>query len=124
MKSYYQYKKTDYTLPKPIYAKVVKTIAAYDYYQSVINGIKEKSENAVTDKDMAIKADAEHYIESIDRALENWVIEPLQKPIFLHVARGIEYTALEDMCYVSASVLKRSVQKFVYGVAKELGEIF
>ena len=124
MKSYYQYQKTGYKLPKPIYAKVVKTIAAYDYYQSVITGIKEKSENMVTDRDMAIKADAEHYIQSIDSALENWVIEPLRKPIFLHVARGIEYAALEDMCYVSASVMKRSTQRFVYGVAKEIGEIF
>ena len=115
MKSYYQYKKTDYKLPKPIYAKVVKTIAAYDYYQSVINGIKEKSENAVTDKDMAIKADAEHYIESIDRALENWVIEPLQNRYSFMWHEGLSIRLLK-ICVMFQLVFLKDQFKNLYMV--------
>ncbi len=120
MKDYYQYQNTGYKLPKEIYAKTVKTIRAYDYYQGVVNSINNRSE--ITEKDINNKITAEWYINSIDRALSVYVAVDLREAVFAHVARGVEYIDLEAIYPYSAGTLKRWVQRFVYGVAVEFGE--
>ena len=122
MKDYYQYKKTGYKLPKPIYAKTVKTIQSYDFYQGVVNSVDNKSESKVTVDDANNKAVAEYYINIIDKALQEYVVKELREAIFSHVAREADYIYLSEIYNVSVSVMKRWTQRFIYGVATELGE--
>lgn len=124
MKSYYQYKNNGYTLPKPIYAKMVKTVRAYEFYKGVVNSVDNKSEIDITEEDISSKALAENYIASIDRALKAYVISDLREPVFRHVAYSEDYIYLEEKYHRSRSVMKRWTQRFVYGVAIELGENF
>lgn len=120
MKDYYQYQNNGYKLPKEIYAKTVKTIRAYGYYKGVINAIENKSE--IREKDMNNKVTAEMYVSCIEAALEKYVAREFRGAAFDHVARGIEYPELEMIYYLTTSSMKRWVQRFVYGVAVELGE--
>lgn len=123
MKDYYQRKKTGYKLPKTVYAKTVKTIQTYDYYQDVINKVNNKSVNKITQKDIDNRNVAEYYINVIDHALITNVHKDYQKPIFDHLVRAAKYIELEELYHFTTSTMKRWTQRFVYGVAKELGEV-
>lgn len=124
MKDYYQRKKSEYKLPKPIYAKIVKTIQSYDFYKCVVDAVNSRSETLVHEFDSVNRATAEYYIENIDDALENCVNEEYRNAVFEHTARNVAYDLLEKKYGISASTMKRWVQRFVYGVAVNLGEDF
>jgi len=124
MKNYYQSQKSAYKLPKPIYAKIVKTIQSYDFYRCVIDTVDSRSETSVGEIDAVNKATAAYYIENIDRALESCVHEEYRNAVFEHTAREVEYSLLEEQYGISVSTMKRWTQRFVYGVAVNLGEDF
>ena len=56
--------------------------------------------------------------------MEHYVSDEYRDAVFEHIILGIEYDVLEELYYFDASTLKRWVQKFIYGVAVELGEDF
>lgn len=122
MRSYYQQLKTDYTLHPAIYAKTVKTIAAYYQYKKIVDTVNNKSDITYDDVNERMVADC--YIKAIHKSLRDWVNRDYRKACFDHVVKGIGYIELEEKYYLSISSMKRWVQVFVYGVAKELGEEF
>lgn len=107
MKAYYQSKKSTYRLPPPIYQKMVKTVEAYDFYKQLPPGSVPE---------------AGRVLQAVDHALAVWVQEEYRQAVFLHVAQREPYFRLEKDYGISVSTLKRWTQKFVYGVARELGE--
>lgn len=124
MKSYYQQQKGGFTLPECVYAKTVKEIRCYNYFATLIERIAAKSEINITEKDIENSVIAKRYVKAVDAALEHYVSDEYRDAVFEHIILGIEYDVLEELYYFDASTLKRWVQKFIYGVAVELGEDF
>ena len=56
------------------------------------------------------------------QALTSHVREEYRLAIFNHIVEGREYKELEQEYGISISTMKRWTQRFVYGVATELGE--
>lgn len=111
-------------MPKPIYAKTVKTIQTYYYYLNVIETINNKSPIQVTQKDIDNKNLAQKYVEVIDDALFMYVREEYREAIFNHIVKEVTYEELERRYNLTTSSMKRWTQRFIYGVAKEIGEVF
>lgn len=124
MKSYYQFNNY-YTLPPAIYRKTVKTIQAYPYYSSIANSLKTGSAHLCKiEKDVVNAAHAQHYIDAIDAALKDYVIDDYREAVFIHAVYRTRYAELEDIYGISESTMKRWVQKFIYGAATYLGDNF
>lgn len=128
MKNYYQQKGMGFVLPQPIYRKTVNTIRAYNFYQSLSNQIDEDGEiNKSLDKGkverLAVNAAmADFFINAIHEALKAFVAEEYREAVLIHLADDVPYCELEEKYGISISTLKRWTQRFVYGVATELGE--
>ncbi len=123
MKSYYQYQ-NGFRLPKSIYQKTVKTIQAYHYYKGIYNSLNHCSDPKNPSKKATDKVTAENYIRVIEESLKEYVQEEYQEPVFLHLTDQIDYLTLEYQYGVSISTMKRWVQRFVYGVATNIGDNF
>ncbi|MBQ9060164.1 MAG: hypothetical protein IJ128_03380 [Firmicutes bacterium] len=119
MKNYYQQKKGGWKLEPVIYAKTVKQIQCYRFFQKILEKEKQVSGAVVAENPVAAK-----YVRAVDRGLERFVPEAYREAVFAHMVDGRSYADLEEACFVSASTLKRYVQAFVWGVAEELGENF
>lgn len=150
MKNYYQQKKDGWKLEPVIYAKTVKQIQCYRFFQKILaeevftadglagdrpaekSFVQETQAEAVCVQETrasetvepAGRQVAERYVQAVDRALERYVPEAYRDAVFAHMVDGKKYTELEETCFTSASTLKRYVQAFVWGVAEELGENF
>ena len=138
MKNYYQQKKDGWKLEPVIYAKTVKQIQCYRFFQKILAEEGDKSyvqeagaeavclrENQAPEKPgPESRQVAKKYVQAVDRALERYVPEAYRDAVFAHMVDGKKYTELEETCFTSASTLKRYVQAFVWGVAEELGENF
>ena len=128
MKNYYQIKEMGYVLPHPIYRKTVNTIRAYNFYRSISNREDEDGEinRSLEGEAVALaavnSASVDYYIDAIHTALSKYVIEEYREPVFRHLVDAVEYFELERDHGISASTLKRWVQRWVFGVATELGE--
>ena len=124
MKSYYQISKGGFKLKPPVYAKTVKEIACYRYFEETVKKINQKElQEKLTEKDIYKRATAKLYIKTIEKAL-NCIPVKYQKAIFEHLVDRSEYTYLEQKYFVSASTMKRYTQLFVWKVATELDEDF
>ena len=114
MKSYYQQRKGGFKLHQRVYEKTIKDIQLYYLCQSKINLLEEKSDLKISAK----------YKNAVDVALEKYVIKEYRDAVFEHIVNRTEYSVLEEIYYLSTPSMKKWVQRFVYGVAKELGEDF
>ena len=148
MKNYYQQKKGGWRLEPVIYAKTVKQIGCYRFFQNLIqsydaessaakdfnhdaasSAAKDTSHDAAPPQEQTETAHlermaAEQYVRAIDQALQLYVPAEYRNAVFAHLVDGAEYTELEERYFLSASTMKRYVQVFVWGVAEELGENF
>ena len=124
MKNYYQQKKGGWSLEPVIYAKTVKQIQCYRFFEQIVQRYESASPDRRTEDWMTDKMMAEQYLEAIDLGLQHYVPAQYREPVFSHLVDGAEYLNLEEQYFVSASTLKRYVQAFVWGVAAELGENF
>lgn len=124
MKNYYQQKKGGWSLEPVIYAKTIKQIRCYRFFQSIIKEYEAMSPERRTERSMLDKIVAERYMQAIEEGLRRYVPAEYRPAVFAHLVDDVEYTILEEKHFVSASTLKRYVQVFVWGVAEELGENF
>ena len=124
MKNYYQQKKGGWNLEPVIYAKTVKQIGCYRFFQQIVKDYESASPERRKESWVMDKVVAEQYLEAIDHGLERYVPAQYRDAVFAHLVDGREYSDLEEQYFVSASTLKRYVQVFVWGVAEELGENF
>ena len=116
MKNYYQQKKDGWKLEPVIYAKTVKQIQCYRFFEKIL---AETETSCVREETVA-----EKYVGAVDRGLERYVPEAYREAVFAHMVDGKSYAELEETSFTSASTMKRYVQAFVWGVAEELGENF
>lgn len=123
MKQYYQTKKGGWTLEPVIYAKTIKQIQCYHFFQDVVETVSMMSPAKIRKRDIANKLVAKRYIRAIEDGLL-YIPEEYREAVFLHIVDHVEYEVLESRFYVTARSLKRYVQVFVWGVAEELGENF
>jgi len=124
MKSYYQQRKGGFKLHQRVYEKTIKDIQLYYLCQSKINLLEEKSDLKITQNDVDNAVISAKYKNAIDVALEKYVIKEYRDAVFEHIVNRTEYSVLEEIYYLSTPSMKKWVQRFVYGVAKELGEDF
>ena len=124
MKNYYQQKKGGWCLEPVIYAKTVKQIRCYRFFQQMIRDYAAAGPEERSKMDLQDVMIAEAYVNAIDQGLQSYVPAEYREAVFAHLVDGEEYIDLEDRFFVSASTMKRYVQVFVWGVAKELGENF
>ncbi|MGF6376695.1 hypothetical protein M2140_001773 [Clostridiales Family XIII bacterium PM5-7] len=126
MKSYYQPKRIGYRLPPPVYAKTVKFIQCYDFYVGLANVDERRSLTALNVEKVAVeKAQAEKYIELIEAALDNCVPAEHKDKVFGFVAREMTYahlTEYDEEADIPKNEMKKWVQRFIWTVARELGE--
>ena len=97
MKNYYQ-KKGPYTLRENTYRRMRYLIADYDFFKAV-------------NFDLYVQA-----IENAMQAIPSEYVRPVQE----HLIYRKPYAYFD---YVSESTLKKWVQRYIWHVAKELGEI-
>ncbi len=124
MKNYYQQKKGGWCLEPVIYAKTVKQIRCYRFFQQMIRDYAEAGMEERSKMDLQDVMIAEAYVNAIDQGLQSYVPSEYREAVFAHLVDGEEYIDLEDRFFISSSTMKRYVQVFVWGVAKELGENF
>ena len=119
MKSYYQPK--EYKLDKRIYSLTIKRIQSYGFYKDNIKRLSEKAKTAgLSEKELREKGFSQIYVEAIDTALKNYVLDEFQKAIKEHVIYGASYEYLERKYFLTKPSLKRWTRKFVWAVAQEL----
>ena len=124
MKNYYQQKKGGWNMEPVIYAKTVKQIRCYRFFQQIVEDYESASPQRQTEDGLMDKVVAQQYLQAIDQGLQRYVPAEYRPAVFAHMVDGVEYSDLENEYFFSVSTMKRYVQVFVWGVAEELGENF
>jgi len=127
MRSFYQLKsgkKGAFTLRENTYRRMWYLIADYPYFKAVQNGeieIKELSwERQSETEEKAVSVCAfDNYIEAIENALRE-IPEVYVNDVLDHIINNVMYRELSSGCELT---LKKWVQRFIWHVAKEMGEI-
>lgn len=126
MKSYYQPKgkKGKYTLRDNTYRRMWYLIADYNYFKAVQAGeilleqFKDEK-NSVTELEAISSVNFDHYIDAIEAAKKQ-IPEMYVEHVLDHIINNAKYSDLDFVC---EQTLKKWAQRFIWHVAKELGEI-
>lgn len=127
MKSYYQLKggkKGAFTLRENTYRRMWYLIADYPYFKAVQSGQVKlerfKEERYSEPEAIAVsKNNFNEYIEAIEEATKG-IPDIYVENVLEHIINKREYL---DMDYVHENTMKKWVQRFIWLVAKNLGEI-
>lgn len=123
MKNYYQ-KKGPYTLRENTYRRMRYLIADYDFFKAAQRGeiefYQSKDErNSATETSAIKRVNFDLYVQAIENAIQAIPSEYV-RPVQEHLIYRKPYAYFD---YVSESTLKKWVQRYIWHVAKELGEI-
>lgn len=124
MKNYYQQKKGGWCLEPVIYAKTVKQIRCYRFFQQLVREYESAEPGRRSEIDLRDVMTAQQYVRAIEQGLQQYVPAQYRDAVFDHMVDGVEYYELEEKYYLSRSSMKRYAQVFVWGVAEALGENF
>lgn len=127
MKSYYQLKSGKmgaYTLRDNTYRRMWYLIADYPYFKAVQNGEIELrnlkwEQHSITEEKAISICNFDNYIQAIETA-KKAIPEVYVNDVLAHIINNGRY---RDFDYVCEQTLKKWVQRFIWRVAKELGEI-
>lgn len=127
MKSYYQLKggkKGAFTLRENTYRRMWYLIADYPYFKAVQSGKVKlerfKEEHYSEPEYIAVsKNNFNEYIDAIEEATKA-IPDIYVENVLAHIINKREYL---DMDYVHENTMKKWVQRFIWLVAKNLGEI-
>jgi len=123
MKQYYQSRNSEWKLEPVIYAKTVKQIQCYRFFQDIVRTVSAMSPAKIRKRDITNKLVAQRYIKAIEDGLL-YIPKEYREAVFLHAVDQVEYKTLERRFYLTERSIKRYVQVYVWGVAEELGENF
>lgn len=123
MRYFYQQNMDGWNLPPHEYACTVHKMRCYNSYKEKVNKISNMSEQNITNKDIDEKLTLEGYIKAIEGGLD-YVPEEYKEAVFEHGVNGMYYVVLATQYHTSERTLKRYFQRFVYGVATNLGWVF
>lgn len=128
MKNYYQPrggKKGAYTLRDNTYRRMWYLISDYEYFKAVQAGELSDIEclsderNSTTEMAAITRINYDQYIKAIDQAKRAIPAEYVES-VMRHIH---DHTKYADLDYVCETTLKKWVQRFIWHVAKELGEV-
>ena len=127
MKSFYQLKSGkmgEYTLRDNTYRRMWYLIADYPFFKAVQNGEIELKElkwvkQSVTEEKAVSLCNFDNYINAIEHA-EKAIPEIYVKDVMAHIISNGKYRDFDCVC---EQTMKKWVQRFIWRVAKELGEI-
>jgi hypothetical protein len=127
MRSFYQYKSGkmgEFTLRENTYRRMWYLIADYPYFKAVAEGeidIKELNweRQSVTEEKAISLCNFGNYIEAIENAKQA-IPELYIEDVMNHIINNVRY---KELTSASDATLKKWVQRFIWRVAKELGEI-
>lgn len=119
----YKQPKTRFTLAGSAYKITITRISSYGEYLDIINEVKTKSLNLITNKDIENKCIAEFYVRCIERGLL-WINEDKRGIIWEFVTGDTSFKELSYKYNYSEEYLRECYQRYVYGVGFELGENF
>lgn len=127
MKAYYQPrggKKGAYTLRDNTYRRMWYLIADYPYFKALEAGALTLEEfqderNSSTETEAIGCCNFEHYIQAIEAAQKE-IPEIYVEDVMAHIAGHARYA---DLDYVCEQTMKKWVQRFIWHVAKYLGEV-
>ncbi|MGL4484936.1 MAG: hypothetical protein ACRCUS_08300 [Anaerovoracaceae bacterium] len=123
MKTWYQFNKNSFSLPRSIYRKTVYTIKAYPIYQAIANSLENSS--LIGEEVAKLACDvvtAQSYVEAIDKALSATVHEEFQPMVLDAVIKDRNLMTLAEQYYLTEGMIKRWKQVFIYTVADNLGD--
>lgn len=126
MKAYYQPrggKKGAYTLRDNTYRRMWYLIADYPYFKALEAGQLTLEEfqderNSSTETEATSRCNFEPYIKAIEAAQKAIPAEYVED-VMAHIIYHVRYA---DFDYVCEQTLKKWVQRFIWHVAKQLGE--
>lgn len=127
MKNYYQPrggKKSQYALRDNTYRRMWYLIADYYYFKAVQTGqiplerFKDER-NSITETPAIESANFRIYTQAIERAMAA-IPSEYKEAVLSHITYHTRYA---DFDYVCEGTLKKWVHRFIWHVAKELGEI-
>lgn len=127
MKSYYQphgWKKGPFTLRDNTYRRMVYLIADYPYFLSVQSGevtlekFTDERHSRTEDEVVSIHT-FDHYIKAIEDAKKG-IPDIYVEDVLDHIINKKTYSHID---YVHENTMKKWVQRFIWLVAKNLGEI-
>lgn len=121
-KSYAQIK-GKYELCKVSNKVVNNRIDGYQDYLNIVNGIEQKSEFKVSERDIINKVQVQSYIDAIEKGLL-WIEDQYRDAIWDRVISKRTWRTISEEYNYSEQTLRKNYQKFVYGVGTELGENF
>ena len=127
MKNFYQYKSGKmgvFTLRENTYRRMWYLISDYPYFKAVQSGeidIKELNweRQSVTEEKAISLCNFDNYIEAIENA-QKAIPEAYVEDVMNHI---VDYVMYKELNSASEPTLKKWVQRFIWRVAKELGEI-
>lgn len=127
MRSFYQLKsgkKGAFTLRENTYRRMWYLIADYPYFKAVQNGeieIKELNweRQSETEEKAVSVCTFDNYIEAIENAQKE-IPEVYVQDVLSHIIYNTNYKELKSGC---ERTLKTWVQRYIWHVAKEMGEI-
>lgn len=113
MKNFYQQKKGGWRLEPVIYAKTLKQIRCYRYFQRML--LEGSCPPSSLDN-------LRRYMSAVEQSLTSYVPEAYRLAVFAHLVDDMDYHFIEEHFFVSIPTLKRYTQVFIWGVAECLGE--
>ena len=114
----------EYTLRDNTYRRMWYLIADYPFFKAVQNGEIELKElkwekQSVTEEKAVSLCNFDNYINAIEHA-EKAIPEIYVKDVMAHIISNGKYRDFDCVC---EQTMKKWVQRFIWRVAKELGEI-
>lgn len=109
-----------FRLPKPVRGVVSARIDGYSEYEEIAN---RDERSYVTEFDCVCAIDAQRIIRDINAGLF-WIDEKFRDAIWDRAMNNTPWLELEEKYNWSESTLRKQYQKFMYGVASELGELY
>lgn len=110
-----------FSLPKPVRGVVSARIDGYSEYEEIANRGEDRS--FASEFDIVCAIDARNIIKGIDAGLY-WIDERFRDAIWERAMENTPWDELEEKYNWSESTLRKQYQKFMYGVASELGELY
>ncbi|WP_411328676.1 hypothetical protein [Anaerofustis stercorihominis] len=110
-----------FRLPKPVRGVVSARIDGYSEYEEIANRGDDCS--FASEFDIVCAIDARNIIKGIDAGLY-WIDERFRDAIWERAMENTPWYELEEKYNWSESTLRKQYQKFMYGVASELGELY
>lgn len=118
-KENYHQLKSKWTLPPEIYKIAIGYVKAYKLFEKIIIEAKEGKVSLKTERAAVNAATASMYKEIIEDTLEEYVIKEYQFAVWENIVENVPLDYVST--YASKRTIQRWKQKYIWGIAENLG---